>query len=217
MEPLPSKDGFGTWCWSPSWFNSLHHIFPICICTQILLLSWATSTHWKVSNNFWAASLTVKSLDVDANNLRGENVMWFILWNICLSLVFLFCSLLCNNLQAQFQLYQTRHLWCNSNSQTGERRNAALHMLRAPLYARAKPIIHVEICLGKLGSTLENKQPETGELHWCFRATLMSCRLMEALPRTQTYCKGKLFFFFFFLQDITLQSIVFNLSWQNGF
>lgn len=94
----------------------------------------------------------------------------------------------------------------------GERRNAALHMLRAPLYARAKPIIHVEICLGKLGSTLENKQPETGELHWCFRATLMSCRLMEALPRTQTYCKGKLFFFFFFLQDITLQSIVFNLS-----
>lgn len=67
-------------------------------------------------------------------------------------------------------------------------------MLRAPLYAGAKPIIHVEICLGKLGSTLENKQPETGELYWCFRAMLMSCRLMEALPRMQTYCKGKPFF-----------------------
>lgn len=69
-----------------------------------------------------------------------------------------------------------------------EKEEMQLHMSRVPLYAGAKPIIHVEICLGKLGSTLENKQPETGELHWCFRATLMCCRLMEALPRTQTYC-----------------------------
>lgn len=86
------------------------------------------------------------------------------------------------HLQAQIHHYQTWHLWCNS--QTGkEGRSAIVHGSRAPLYAGAKPIIHVEICLGKLGSTLESKQPETGQLHWCFWATLMSRRLMEALPR----------------------------------
>lgn len=123
----------------------------------------------------------------------SEEKMWCHFFSGSFVCHWFFCFALCSaHLQAQFQLYQTWHLWCNSNSQTGEGRNAVVHMLRAPLCAGAKPIIHVEICLGKLGSTLENKQPETGELHWCFRATLMSCRLMEACRHT---AKASFFFF----------------------
>lgn len=47
---------------------------------------------------------------------------------------------------------------------------------------KAKAITHIEFCLGKLGSTLENKQPETRKLHLYGRETLMSCRVMAALP-----------------------------------
>ena len=188
--------------------------FSAHFCTQILLLSWATSTHCKASNNFSAALLTVKRLDIDTNNFRREKLMSFILWNICLLLFFFHFPLYyvaTAHLQAQFQLYQTWHHWCNS--QTGEEKTQPCTCRERPLYAGAKPIIHVEICLGKLGSTLENKQPETRELCWCFRALLMSCRLMEALHADILQRQA----FFFSVQDITPLSIVFILSWQNGF
>lgn len=51
--------------------------------------------------------------------------------------------------------------------------SCALHVSCTPLCRKPKPIIHIEFCLGKLGSTLENKQPETwklhlyGRKHWC--------------------------------------------------
>lgn len=174
---------------SPSCFSSLHHTFPVQICKYYFFLRPhpCTESHPIISeqlcwqSNAWMSTPTV-----------WEEKMWCHLFCEMFVCHWFFCFALSSaataRLQAQFQLYQTWHLWCNSNSQTGEGRNAAVHMSRVPLYAGAKPIIHVEICLGKLGSTLENKQPETGELHWGFRATLMCCRLMEALPCTQTYC-----------------------------
>lgn len=80
----------------------------------------------------------------------------------------------------------------------GEGRNAVAHMTPGPLYAAAKPIIHVKICLGKLGSTLENKQPESctgvSGQRWCLADWWKHCHA-DILQRQA--------FFFVLLQDIT--------------
>lgn len=168
----------------------LHHIF----------------SSWYLTPNFGSLTHTLKSIPYSEESCWHTNA-----WKYTATIreemqYYLFCEmLLCGcffcfvvgaaatlHLQAQIHHYQTWHLWCNS--QTGkDGRSAIVHGSWAPLYAGAKPIIHVEICLGKLGSSLESKQPETGALHWCFRATLMSRRLMEALPRRHI-AKASLFF-----------------------
>lgn len=61
-------------------------------------------------------------------------------------------------------------------------RKYSVHMPYIHLLEKAEPIIYIEFCLGKLGSTLENKQPETRKLHLYGRETLMSCSMMAALP-----------------------------------
>lgn len=73
-------------------------------------------------------------------------------------------------------------------SQTARRGNGcrSVHASCTPQSEKAKPIIHVWFCLGKLGATLENKQPETRALHLSGSKALMSCRVMAALPCRHT-------------------------------
>lgn len=63
------------------------------------------------------------------------------------------------------------------------KRGCALDAPCTPL--RRNTLIHIEFCLGKLGSTLENKPPATWKLHVCGGETPVSCRLMEARPCRQ--------------------------------
>ena len=69
-------------------------------------------------------------------------------------------------------------------SQTAQWRKCSctLHVSHTLLSRKPKPIIHIEFCLGKLASTLENKQPETRKLHLYGGETLMSCGVMAVLP-----------------------------------
>lgn len=202
---------------APSWWSTLHHAFSSSYLHLNIGSFWARFTHWKASN---ILKNPADRLMLESRRQQLERRKCDVIYSV----KFFFVAVASVMLSVPQQQGTFRHRSTIIKHDTfgvtvrsrwkevrKEGRSAIVHGLRAPLYARAKPIIHVEICLGKLGSTLKNKQPETGDLHWCFRATLMSRRLMEALPRRHI-AKASLF-----LQHITLHSIVFNLSWQNGF